>query len=356
MALGGTDVTDPPKQPDSARLEAAAEPGADDARAPSRLVRIMRALARAMPRDPSGENPVAVHLFRRLDAVRDLMQAGPIRRRLRRHAGIGAWPPEPGAYRVGDVTASVAVCTLSSRELIEPVAALPGVAIAGRLITVNLGIERMVGNLVSNPRIRALILCGKDSPVFHTAQALQALVENGLTAERRIIGAHGHWPVLDNLSVAQIARFRHQITLVDAVGISDLAMIARHVEAAAERVAAMPALPVSSASLDAPTQPRFKRIAAGGRRSPLAHDPCGFFVITLDQPAREIVCQHYSADHVPLHEVRSQSAERVLLALVRENLVSELSHAGYLGAELGKAETALRLGLRYEQDRALRQR
>lgn len=47
----------------------------------------------------------------------------------------------------------------------------------------------------------------------------------------------------------------------------------------------------------------------------------------------------------------------MLLGLLREGLVSQLSHAGYLGAELAKAEAALRLGssVRYEQDRALRQ-
>jgi len=44
----------------------------------------------------------------------------------------------------------------------------------------------------------------------------------------------------------------------------------------------------------------------------------------------------------------------MLLGLVRENLVSQLSHAGYLGAELAKAEAAILLDLRYEQDQPLR--
>src|SRR5690348_12506171 len=46
----------------------------------------------------------------------------------------------------------------------------------------------------------------------------------------------------------------------------------------------------------------------------------------------------------------------MLLGLLREGLVSQLSHAGYLGGELAKAEAALRLGsdVRYEQDRPLR--
>jgi len=296
---------------------------------------------------------MAVRLFRRLDAARDLVTGGLLRRRLQRHGDLPRWPPAAGEYCIGDARASVAVCTLSSRDLIEPVSKLPGVAIAGRLITVNLGIEQMVTNVVDNPRIRALVLCGKDSPVFHTAQAIRALADNGVTAERRIIGAQGHWPVLRNLSAAQIARFREQVLMVDAVGNSDLAVLAHRVAAAGERVASLPTDTVPEPALEASARPRFKRLAAGGHREPIGYDPRGFFIITVDQEAREIVCQHYSADHAPAHEIRSHSAERILLGLVRADLVSKLSHAGYLGAELAKAEAALRLGLRYEQDKAL---
>ncbi|WP_373508803.1 DUF4346 domain-containing protein [Thiocapsa sp.] len=75
--------------------------------------------------------------------------------------------------------------------------------------------------------------------------------------------------------------------------------------------------------------------------------------MALDTNAGEIVCRQYSVDHAPAHELRSHSAERILLGLLRADLVSRLSHAGYLGAELAKAETALRLGLHYEQDKPL---
>jgi tetrahydromethanopterin S-methyltransferase subunit A len=309
----------------------------------------MRALARHLPGDPGGENPMAVRLFGRLYRARDLLGAGPLRRRWQRLGDLPAWPVVAGDYRVGDASAGVAVCTLSSRDLIEPVARLPGVAIAGRLITVNLGIEHLVTNLVANPRIRALVLCGNDSPVFHTAQAVRALVEHGVTAEHRIIGARGHWPVLANLSATQIARFREQIALIKVIGTSDLSLIAAEVRAAAARVETLPAL--SAAATEASSPPAFKRIAAGGKREPVGYDPNGFFIITLDAAAGEIVCRHYTVDHAPAHEVRSRSAERVWLALLREDLISKLSHAAYLGAELAKAESALRLGLRYEQDK-----
>jgi hypothetical protein len=46
----------------------------------------------------------------------------------------------------------------------------------------------------------------------------------------------------------------------------------------------------------------------------------------------------------------------MLLGLLRDGLVTQLSHAGYLGEELAKAQTALQFGLRYDQDRPLRLR
>lgn len=60
------------------------------------------------------------------------------------------------------------------------------------------------------------------------------------------------------------------------------------------------------------------------------------------------------ADNTPAHRSSGHSAEAILLGLIRENLISQLSHAGYLGGELAKAETALRLGVEYHQDRPLR--
>jgi tetrahydromethanopterin S-methyltransferase subunit A len=89
-------------------------------------------------------------------------------------------------------------------------------------------------------------------------------------------------------------------------------------------------------------------------RQPLAYDAKGFFIVTLDREAGAILCRHYLPDNTPAHEIRGRSAETILLGLIREDLISQLSHAGYLGNELAKAEAALRLSLRYEQDQPLR--
>ena len=86
-----------------------------------------------------------------------------------------AWPAIAGTFEVGDPQAPVAVCALTSEDLVTPLAHLPGVAIAGKVYTANLGIERILVNVTTNPAIRFLLLCGKDSPLFHPGQSLVAL-------------------------------------------------------------------------------------------------------------------------------------------------------------------------------------
>jgi tetrahydromethanopterin S-methyltransferase subunit A len=228
--------------------------------------------------------------------------------------------------------------------------------------TFNLGIEKIIVNVTSNPAIRFLLLCGRESPIFHPAQALQALFSDGVDAGQRIIGATGHLPVLQNVTPERVAVFVRQVALVDCTGELDLAVIESRVRSLvannpgrfAERLEATRAQHDRTLVELGQTEAQFTPILPGGRREPLAYDPKGFFVITLDRPAREIVIRHYLPDNTPQHLMRGHSAEALLLGLLREEVVSQLSHAGYLGAELAKAEAALRLNLRYEQDRPLR--
>ena len=68
------------------------------------------------------------------------------------------WPVVSGDYIVGDPESPVAVTTLASHN--EDIPAAAGAAIAGPCKTENLGIEKVVANIISNPNIRFLILCG----------------------------------------------------------------------------------------------------------------------------------------------------------------------------------------------------
>jgi acyl carrier protein len=75
-------------------------------------------------------------------------------------------------------------------------------------------------------------------------------------------------------------------------------------------------------------------------------------VISLD--TQDVVVRHYRDDFHAGHEMRGRRAESMVLGLLRAGLVRDAGHAAYLGAELAKAETALRLGLDYVQDLPLR--
>ena len=103
---------------------------------------------------------------------------------------------------MGDPTGPVAVCALTSERLIGPLVAIPGVAIAGMIYTANLGITRIIVNITSNPAIRFLLICGKDSALFKPGQSLVALAEKGVDDKRRIIDAAGYNPVLPSIDAA----------------------------------------------------------------------------------------------------------------------------------------------------------
>src|SRR5947207_14965510 len=261
----------------------------------------------------------------------------------------------PGSYRVGDPNGPVAVCALTSERLIGPLVALPGVAIAGMVYTANLGITRIIVNITSNPAIRFLLTCGKDSALFKPGQSLVALAEKGVDDKRRIIDAAGYDPILPSIDSNQISQFRKQVEVLDWTGEEDLKVLQDRVKSLSER---SPGVFVTGQkeSSSSRKQEEFVSIRPGGQREPLLYDPKGYFVITVEPEQKEILLRHYLPDHTPAHEMRGRGATSMLLGLLRDDLVTELSHAGYLGEELAKAQSALQFGLRYDQDRPLRPR
>ena len=266
-----------------------------------------------------------------------------------------SWPVMPGTYQVGDPNGPVAVCALTSERLIGPLVAVPGVAIAGIVYTANLGITRIIVNTTSNPAIRFLLLCGRDSALFRPGQSLVALAEHGVDDQRRIIDAAGYDPVLPSIDPGQVARFRKQIEVLDWTGEEDIQALKERINSLSDR---NPGVFIAGQQGANPTrsQEQFVPIRPGGQREPLLYDPKGYFVITIEPEQKEILLRHYLPDHTPAHEMRGRGATSMLLGLLRDGLVTQLSHAGYLGEELAKAQTALQFGLRYDQDRPLRPR
>jgi tetrahydromethanopterin S-methyltransferase subunit A len=136
------------------------------------------------------------------------------------------YPPEEGHYLRGNDYSPAAVVILLHTfydkipdylERLASVAIESGAALAGMLQTENVGIEKIVCNVVANPNVRYLIVCGVESAGHQPGQALASLVRNGVDERRNIIGAEGPTPYLYNISVESIERFRKQITLVHLI-------------------------------------------------------------------------------------------------------------------------------------------
>jgi tetrahydromethanopterin S-methyltransferase subunit A len=138
------------------------------------------------------------------------------------------WPQIVGDYKVGDEESAVAVVTLGSHMEDVPVKA--GAGISGSLHTENLGIEKVIGNVVSNPNIRFLVVCGAEVQGHITGQTIKALYENGVDAKKRIVGAEGAIPYLENVTEDAIERFRNQIEIVDLVDTEDSETINSKIE------------------------------------------------------------------------------------------------------------------------------
>jgi tetrahydromethanopterin S-methyltransferase subunit A len=136
------------------------------------------------------------------------------------------YPPEEGCYLRGNDYSPVAVLVILkwAREETPPgieelvrVGVESGAALSGTLQTENVGLEKVICNVVANPNIRHLLVCGPESPGHLVGQAILALMENGVDERKRIIGASAPAAYLFNIPVASIERFRRQITVIDLI-------------------------------------------------------------------------------------------------------------------------------------------
>lgn len=133
------------------------------------------------------------------------------------------YPPEEGRYVRGNDFSPVAVCVIldtfdfaipSDLEELVMAGLDSGAALAGTLQTENVGLEKMICNIVANPNIRYIILCGRESPGHLPGKSLLALKENGTDEKKRIIGTEAHTPYLFNLPPEVIERFNKQIVTI----------------------------------------------------------------------------------------------------------------------------------------------
>jgi tetrahydromethanopterin S-methyltransferase subunit A len=264
-----------------------------------------------------------------------------------------SWPFIPGKYFIHDQQAPVAVTTLGSVDLAREVSecAPSGLCIVGKVETENIGIEKIIKNILSNSAIRYLILAGSEPPKHLTGATCKALFANGIDADKKIIGSPGMRPVLPNTSNEEIQAFLNQITPVDMIGEMDPQVISSKVtelasSSAGQADAVTKATPVAPSATDTQEYVR----ARGHDPQLIKLDKAGYFVINPEEG--RLIVEHYDYKERLIRMIEGPQARDLYLTMIEEGWVTRLDHAAYLGKELARAEASLADGSEFVQDGA----
>jgi tetrahydromethanopterin S-methyltransferase subunit A len=155
-------------------------------------------------------------------------------------SAASGWPISKGDFRSGDANNCVAVVTMGS-HLDEQGICDAGAAICGSCKTENLGIEKVIANVISNPNIRFMLCVGTEVKGHLSANTMIALHKNGVK-DGRVVGAEGAIPFIENLKDDAIKRWQEQTQIVNIMETEDNAAIkAKVAELKAKDPGAFPA-------------------------------------------------------------------------------------------------------------------
>jgi len=128
---------------------------------------------------------------------------------------------------LGDLNSSIAICTLSSIDLLKKLAnseILNHISIVGRLLSENKGIDSIIEHVNKNQKISIIIVCGKEVWGHKAGHSLFQLHKHGVDKNNRIINSSSPDPYL-TVSKSQIQHFQNNITLVNLINETDLKII-----------------------------------------------------------------------------------------------------------------------------------
>ena len=130
-------------------------------------------------------------------------------------------------YHVGEGK-TVAICTLSSIDLLETIATnidiMSRILVVGRLLSENRGIDILIKFAIKYPDLPYIIVCGNEVKGHKSGRALLSLHRNGTNNDGRIIGAIGPNPFL-TCSQTDIESFRRQTEIYNLIGSKDMQVI-----------------------------------------------------------------------------------------------------------------------------------
>jgi tetrahydromethanopterin S-methyltransferase subunit A len=264
------------------------------------------------------------------------------------------WPPVPGEYFsfCEGESCPIAVSTLASLELTEKLAHRRPreLCIVGKTETENIGIDKVVRNIVTNPTIRFLLLVGKDPKGHHSGRTLLSLWENGVDEKMKVVGSPGRRPILRNVTREEVEAFRKQVQVVDMIGCEDEEKIIEKIKELSERFRASRSSREETRERARPVQISQVPVIRAEQPAQVEIDKAGYFVI-LPQPDKQvIVVEHYSYDNALQRVIEGKDARSIYWTIISNGWVTHLSHAAYLGKELTKAELSIKMGFKYVQD------
>lgn len=127
--------------------------------------------------------------------------------------------PIPEEYYFGNPDSSVAICTLSSLELLRKISnsdVLKQISIVGRLLSENKGIDMIIRHVNQNKKIKIIIVCGTEISGHKAGHSLFKLYENGIDNTGRIIDSTSPDPFL-TVKNSQVKYFQNEIKLVNMI-------------------------------------------------------------------------------------------------------------------------------------------
>ncbi len=281
-----------------------------------------------------------------------------------------SWPPVDGEYTVIDSAAPVGVSTLTSEKLEEKIVKLnpPGLCIVGKTETENIGLDKLIKNVISNPSIQFIVLAGKDNEGHQSGKSLIALMENGIDKGMRIIGSNGRRPILKNVNKQDVEAFRKQVEIIDLIGSENTRIIAKAIKDAAKRAVKIdksngcgcstdccsPApAGISMPVLKSPEFSKTEKVSAEKfSLTSIKLDKAGYFVILPSNKKKTILVEHYANDNKLLRTIEGKSSRDIYLTIVKHKWVAAMDHAAYLGKELARAEMSIEMGFKFVQDAA----
>ncbi|PIW36472.1 MAG: hypothetical protein COW24_05165 [Candidatus Kerfeldbacteria bacterium CG15_BIG_FIL_POST_REV_8_21_14_020_45_12] len=128
---------------------------------------------------------------------------------------------------IGNSASSVGVATLwTPKELFQKKLKADTYRLIGQLYS-NDGINPLLRNVLANPCIRTIVLCGQDR--IGSADALACLMKNGINAKGEVIGKE-EARVEQEIPVEAVELFRANVTLIDKRGIMNPAEIQKVID------------------------------------------------------------------------------------------------------------------------------